>query len=314
MEEKSKKGKLIIPIVIAAVLALVGIVVAIILLTTKGASESYRSIKVMEIDGKATVDRASIGSMDAYVNMALESGDNVKMSQGRMTLMLDDDKYVYVEEGAEFELLATGDSANSKTTIDLKTGEITNSIEKKLSEKSTYEVTTPTATMSVRGTVFHVRVYEKDGVIYTDLNVLDGKVETLLASVDGKNTADNNRIVVEGGYSVTTYDDDENIDFLMGVTPLDINDIPEGIREIIDELIKDPEQLESIKEKIVNAIEKKSGPHTVEFYYNGSLFGSQTVEDGAYVSVPSLMPAPTGSWDYDFSQPITEDTKINWIN
>ena len=56
----------------------------------------------------------------------------------------------------------------------------------------------------------------------------------------------------------------------------------------------------------------KAGPFTVTFLYNGAVFGTQTVENGGLASKPRLMPASSGSWDFDFSTPIGSDTTIEW--
>ena len=53
--------------------------------------------------------------------------------------------------------------------------------------------------------------------------------------------------------------------------------------------------------------------YTVTFMYEGNVFGTQEVKEGELASKPRLQPAPTGSWNYDFSNPITEDTIIEFI-
>ena len=54
--------------------------------------------------------------------------------------------------------------------------------------------------------------------------------------------------------------------------------------------------------------------YTVTFMYNGIVFGTQEVKEGELASKPKLKPAPTGSWNYDFSKPITEDTIIEFLD
>lgn len=62
-------------------------------------------------------------------------------------------------------------SEKSKTVIELQSGAITNDIRNKLSEGSSCEVNTPNSTMSVRGTMFRVVVYEvKDSITITGYN------------------------------------------------------------------------------------------------------------------------------------------------
>ena len=116
MEKNRKKTWIIIgSIAIVAIVA-----VCLIIVFSRDKKEAYRLIKVFELDGRATISRKEIGDIDAYSNMVLESGDTVFQNEGTMTLKLDEDKYVYVEEQTKFSLVATGSSANSKTTIELK--------------------------------------------------------------------------------------------------------------------------------------------------------------------------------------------------
>ena len=149
--------------------------------------ESYRLIEVMELEGKATVDREETGQLDAYENMRLESGDHVSVADNSsMILNLDDDKYVLLESGTRMDLVAEGTKENSRTTIHLQEGAVLNHLTQKLSEGSSYEVTAPNSTMAVRGTVFPVEVrYDENGESYTYVTVLEGVVGTRLIFPDG---------------------------------------------------------------------------------------------------------------------------------
>lgn len=57
----------------------------------------------------------------------------------------------------------------------------------------------------------------------------------------------------------------------------------------------------------------ESETYTVTFSYNGETFATQDVENGNCAVEPKLMPAATGSWDFDFTEVITADTTIEWI-
>lgn len=48
------------------------------------------------------------------------------------------------------------------------------------------------------------------------------------------------------------------------------------------------------------------------FSYEGAVFGTQIIKKGEKAVVPSLAPAETGAWDFDFSREITEDVTIYW--
>ena len=59
----------------------------------KKKEEAYRNIKVMSINGSATVERASVGTLDAYADMKLENGDRLSVDgSSSLTLSMDDDK------------------------------------------------------------------------------------------------------------------------------------------------------------------------------------------------------------------------------
>ena len=165
-----KNKKILIPI-IAGVAVLVA-VITVICIVVANKEEAYRIIKVYEIDGEAIVERDGKGEIEAYANMILESGDTVLLEAGTMTLKLDEDKYIYIEEGSELVLRAKGTAKNSKTTITLKQGAITNELQNKLNDQSSYELNTPNSTMSVRGTIYRAEVYEsEDGNLHTRVSV-----------------------------------------------------------------------------------------------------------------------------------------------
>ncbi len=305
-EEKKVGNKkwIIIPV---AVLAVLGVGALIFILTNKTAA--YRLIKVFEIDGNATVTRADIGDLEAYANMVLESGDSVFLDEGTMTLKLDEDKYVYVEEQTKFTLEATGDSVNSKTSIQLTQGAITNEIQNKLSEDSTYEINTPNSTMSVRGTVYRVTVYsDENGVKYTKIAVFSGSVATDLLYPDG--TSSGNETMVEKGKQVIIFEDSTTTDYLTDVEDIDYSDLPESVIKKLIEISENGTELSLTTDELKTYLD--NGPYTVTFIYNGTVFGTQEVDKDACAQMPTLMPSATGSWDFDFSTPITEDIEIQW--
>ncbi|MBE5943989.1 MAG: hypothetical protein E7258_03615 [Lachnospiraceae bacterium] len=307
MGSKAKK-KLII--IISAIVALVAVVaVALVLLLKK--DETYRIIKVYEIQGEAVVTREGTGEMSAYENMVLESGDNVQLKSGAMTLKLDDDKYVYVEPGTEFNIIATGSKANSKTKIDLQSGAIINDVQQALSDDSSYEINTPNSNMAVRGTVFRVYTYVEDGIRYTKVSVFEGKVDSNLVYADGR--VSENSVAVEQNKETIIYEDDVTTDYLIDVSDIDYNQLPpEAIKALISiseagsDLGVTSDELKAMLEAVA------VGPFTVTFMYNGAVFGTQTVESGQCATIPSLMPANSGNWDFDFTEEIYSDTVIEW--
>lgn len=303
MEKKSKKG---IIIGIASVLVVAAVIVSVILLNKK---DAYRIIKIYEVDGVSTVTRKDIGELEPYNNMVLESGDNIFHKSGKMTLKMDDDKYAYVEENTEFTLIAEGTSANSRTTIELKNGAITNEIQNKLSDEASYEINTPNSTMAVRGTIYRVEIYyDEDGKCYTKVSVFQGCVATRLVYPDGSISEE--EVSVEAGKEVIIYEDGKTTDYLGDVRDIDYSELPECVLELLLELNANGQDINvgvEILEYYLNP-----GPFTVTFIYNGNVFGVQVVEKGECAAVPTLLPAPSGEWNFDFSTPIYGDTEIEW--
>lgn len=204
------------------------ICIAIVAIAVLFNKDSHRIIKIYEFEGDGVVIRDSVGDIEPYVNMNLESGDNVKHNSGLMTLKLDDDKYVNVEEKTEFSIQATGTAKNSKTTIELKSGAITNDIQNKLNGESSYEINTPNVTISVRGTNYRVAIYEDEaGAKYSRVSVFDGKVATKLVYADG--TIADEELVVDSGYEVIICEDDDTTDYLDGVKEIDYSTLPESV-------------------------------------------------------------------------------------
>lgn len=305
MEKKSNKKMIII---ISAVI-LVAIVAGCLIFLFANKEEVYRLIKIFEIDGKATVTRDDIGDLEAYANMVLESGDTVFTDNGTMTLKLDEDKYVYVEDQTKFLIVAKGSNENGKISIELEQGAITNELQNKLPDDATYEINTPNSSMSVRGTVFRVYTYiGEDGIKYTVVAVFEGKVTTRLRYADG--TLAEEEVTVEKGKQIIIYEDETTTDYLTGVEDIDYSKLPEDVIRNLIRISENGTELSLTTDKLKEYLD--DGPYTVSFMYNGTLFGTQTVESGECAEVPTLKPEASGSWDFDFSVPITEDTEINW--
>lgn len=203
----------------AAIMGLL-IVSALIISFGMKKEESYRDIKIMSIKGTATVERASVGSLDAYEDMKLESGDRLSVdSSSSLILSMDDNKYAMLEPGSSLTLEADGTRENSRTVIHLEAGAVMNYLSEKLSEKSSYEVTVPNSTMAVRGTVFRVAiVYDEDGDSYTTVQVFDGIVGCRLVFPDGTiseeevQLAPGKEVLIHGDTEISEYVGDKGHD------------------------------------------------------------------------------------------------------
>lgn len=243
MKKISKKAWIILMIVLVVIVAFTATVFAVF----SNRKKAYRLVKIYELNGTASVSRKDVGQMEAYPDMVLESGDTIVLSSGEMTLKLDDDKYVYVEPDTEFELVATGHSSNSKTTISLNHGAITNEIQNPLQDHSSYEVNTPNSNMAVRGTVYRVYTYYENNIRYTKVSVFDGKVSSRLRYSDG--SLSKKTVMIEKGNEVLIYDDEENTDYVSKPGPIDYHDMPKSVLRLLEKIFGKLPEFESPKQE-----------------------------------------------------------------
>ena len=303
--EKLKNKKMVF--IIAGVVLLVAAVVIIMILFKKEKKNKYRLLKVYTVEGEANVNRAGKGDITPYENMVLESGDRVSLTSGDLVLQADKDKYIHLSEGTELVLKASGNDKRSNIQIDLLQGAITSDIQSALSEDSSYDVNTPNSTMSVRGTVFYVYIYEVNGIKYTRVCVFDGKVTTKLVYKDG--TVAENEVEVGKGKEVTIFENETTVDYLSDPTDIDYDSLDEGTLVLLQVINDDGRELSITNDDLKNLLETT---YTVTFMYNGQIFGVQTVIGGQKVTQPSLKPAATGSWSWDFSKPIDHNIIVEW--
>lgn len=138
---------------------------------------SYRSIIVDQVKGVVNVTEQG-SDCQAFKGQRLSGGNDVRVHEDSSLLMcMDTDKYVYADSNTHFLIDKTKDSESSRITLYLESGSLVNDIKTKLGPNDSYEVDTPNSVMSVRGTTFHVSVFEgEDGVTYTRLEVEEGEV------------------------------------------------------------------------------------------------------------------------------------------
>ena len=324
--EKKKMNinlKIIIPVV---AIVIVGIIAAVLLL---GKEEGYRSIQVYQINGEVTLERENVGIMDAYENLNLISGDALEtFLESFSRLKLDDDKYVLVEQDSKIEIYATGDNEKSKTDIRLDKGAITVEVENKLNDDSSFEVTTPNAVMAIRGTVFRISAgVDENGEPITRITIFEGAVTVQKKAEDG--TLSEETSIESGKEAIIYKENDEEV--LEILDEIDETILPKEVLLFLqEEAVRDDHEIIYSDEKIIELLEKLENSedienskgseviektvYTVTIMYDGKVFGTQEVVEGELVSEPTLKPAPTGSWDYDFSKPITKDTVIEFKN
>jgi len=150
-ETTSKKSPKTLVFVIIAVVALIAIGIFVYLRFF-----TYRSVKIETYEGDVALERGG-SEKDIFEGIRLIPEDRVSTGEdGIAELFIDSDKHVVASENSCFTVNAVGSASSGKVTIDLEYGGSLITIDNKLSEDSEFEVQTPNALCSVRGTIFHV--------------------------------------------------------------------------------------------------------------------------------------------------------------
>ena len=148
-----------------------------------------RSISVTELNGTATVTSADTSVTDLTKGKKLVSGDSVNVyTGGDITLLIDRDKHLTAGEDTQFSIEASGKKGSTATVIVLSEGTARISIDKTLGSKESFDVVTPNAMFSVRGTVFSVSVDPVGDGYNTELSVESGMVEASTVENDSPDT------------------------------------------------------------------------------------------------------------------------------
>lgn len=178
MKKNSKK----IIITAAIVLSVVIIAVVTVLLIRKNSNKSYRVIKLEEYEGQVEVKRKN-SLVDLFSGLQLVSGDeSTTGEESWMTLLIDSDKHMSVTPNTIFDIKAAGSEESGNVSIDVKEGKAVFDIESKLGDSSVFEVHTPNATTSIRGTTFTTSYNPEENETHIFVN--QGKVEVSYG--DGK--------------------------------------------------------------------------------------------------------------------------------
>lgn len=254
--DKKVSGKWI-GIAAAALVAVVAAIVFCIFFFGRK-EDSYRSIQIYDLDGTATITREGIGEIAAIENLYLDSGDRILVGAGSvMRLKLDEDKYILVEENSVLSLIAEGTSENSKTSINLEQGAITNEIQNPLSENSMYNVTTPNSVMAVRGTIFRVEVlFDEVGEVYTKVSTFEGSVGSSLVFPDG--TRQEEVLFVEGGNEAIIRMSTEITEYVQMPMGIDYSQTPLVTLTFLQEIAEERTELVGISlTEIQELIEEK---------------------------------------------------------
>ncbi len=257
-EKKSKK----FPLIVGAVAGLAVILVAVFFLFL-GKEEAYRNIRVTEVVGDVTIDREDVKALKVSAQMNLLSGDELITGEdAKVTLQLDDDKFVVVDENSKVLLFATGTEDDSKTRLELEYGAVFSDIKSKLSANSNYEVITPSSTMSVRGTQFEVAYREvKDAfgkVTGRQVKVLTFEGAVQVAPEGKKEEA---RVSVPGTFEVLVEAENGEVRFEGETQNIEAEDLSEFTalylkEDILKNIYGMSEEEKKIKESLLEKVEE----------------------------------------------------------
>ena len=126
------------------------------------ALEKASNGKLLSFEGEVQLIRSGGEKpFKAFNNMRIAEGDQlITGSKGWAKILLDDDITAIVSENSRVylsELRSQGQI--SQTSINLQSGGLASSVEKKIAGSSRYQIETPTAAMGVRGTDFFTLFY-----------------------------------------------------------------------------------------------------------------------------------------------------------
>ncbi len=129
------------------------------------AAEEARTATIAEMSGKVEVQTDAGVWMPAQVGMILNQGDSIRtMDESFAVLNVDgvaETASVEVKQKSNMKLamlIQDKEAETQNTLLDLSIGEVLIKAKKLHSEKSKFEVKTPTSIVGVRGTTFSVSV------------------------------------------------------------------------------------------------------------------------------------------------------------
>ncbi|MBM3249954.1 MAG: FecR domain-containing protein [Candidatus Omnitrophica bacterium] len=148
---------------LVGVILILGLVLGV---TALGLAENVKRVaSIMEFQGTVEVKMGKAAWQSAQKGMTLNPGDMIRTKKNSFALLNVDGKAetatVEVKENSQVklsELLENKKDGTQSTLLDLALGNILIKAKKLHSEKSKFEVKTPTSIVAVRGTTFSVAV------------------------------------------------------------------------------------------------------------------------------------------------------------
>ena len=110
------------------------------------------------------------------------------------------------------------------------------------------------------------------------------------------------------------YDSDQDGEVEKTAEGVVLEDLDENALEFLKIAIEHGKDVGASADEIDEIIANKQKTFTVTFTFDGKIFATERVAYGELATRPTLMPAPTGDWEFDFTTPITSDMSINWVD
>ena len=254
-----------------------------------------RSLTVYRVDGQAEIERGNAGTLPAQANTALLSGDRIRTADGSLYSLLDGDRYVFADADTSLLLEAKGNARDNSTVLTLDGGTLMLHVMSAISEKSEFTVQTADASFDVRSGSLRVEAGENGPRLY----VFDGKVTVTPSGGESLVVTRGQCAQLRGGNASVA----DGIDYeLLSLDALSFLNVAAEKGRI----------LSISAAELREVIAHNGGQLIVKFLFGEDVFATQTVDYGEHAHAPKLLPAPDGDWDFDFSEPVTEDTEIVW--
>ncbi len=204
--EKHMKNRILL-------LALVCLLISSLLIACNS-KEAYRIIKVNSFEGETSMNRGE-EAVDLFEGIQLVSNDKVTTgNDGLIELQVDSDKSLVASENTCFSIEALGNETQGKVTINLEYGTALIDIQNQLTEGSEFEVVTPNATLSVRGTTFEVTydVTTNETIVSVTDGVVEATTNVQSREVNAGETVVIRDVNIEAGGDMGSGEDGDNED------------------------------------------------------------------------------------------------------
>lgn len=190
-------------LLVISAISVVSLILIIIIFTLASSGSSDRKLTIKDITGSAFILKSD-GQIPADKNTVLESGDVIiTSSDGEVKLAADKDKYIIIEPDTTLYVNFTDISEKGSVIVNISEGSAICRLDSKLPKNSAFEVRTPNAVISARGTVFrtdfsYLESYGgREAVKLTEVECAEGSVDIQLYD-DNASPADQLMLLAEG--------------------------------------------------------------------------------------------------------------------